>query len=81
MAVVELSTIMNPDDIELKSTAKMFAYEGVKREIDSCDDIETLRTMFKCYVKMYFKQSESFHNIITGSASMEESMTPPPEFP
>ena len=72
---------MKPDDIKLESTSKLFAYEGVKREIDSCDDIDTLRNMLKCYVKLYFRQSETFHSIITGSASMDESTVPPPEFP
>jgi len=72
---------MRSDDIDLESTAKLFAYEGVRREIDSCDDIETLREMLKCYVKLYFKQQETFSSIVKGSASMEESMTPPPEFP
>ena len=49
---------MNPDDIELENLSKIFEYEKISREIDSCDDIELLKNISKSYVKLYFKQQE-----------------------
>ena len=34
---------MNPDDIILTNTAKLFQYQVQVREIDACDDIQYLR--------------------------------------
>jgi hypothetical protein len=50
---------MNPDDIELENLSKIFEYERISREIDSCDNIELLKNIAKCYVKLYFKQQET----------------------
>ncbi len=50
---------MNPSDIELESTAKMFEYEKLSREIEDCNDVETLKNMLRCYIKLYFKQQET----------------------
>ena len=33
---------MDPNDIELQSTAKSFAYEKIARDIDKCEDIAEL---------------------------------------
>jgi hypothetical protein len=37
---------------------KLFEYEKLSRDIDSIDDIETLRNLAKSYIKLYLKQQE-----------------------
>ena len=49
---------MNPDQIHLEDVNKLFEYEKLSRDIDSIDDIETLRNFAKSYAKLYFKQQE-----------------------
>ena len=49
---------MNPDKIQLDNINKMFEYEKIARDIDSIDDIETVRNFAKAYIKLYFKQQE-----------------------
>ena len=49
---------MNPNDIDLESINKLFEYEKISRDIDSIEDIETLRNFAKSYIKLYFKQQE-----------------------
>ena len=57
---------MNPDDIELENLSKIFEYERISREIDSCDNIELLKNIAKCYVKLYFKQQETVASMAIG---------------
>lgn len=49
---------MDPDKVILESLNKLFEYEKLARDIDSIDDIETLRKITKSYVKLYFSQQE-----------------------
>lgn len=49
---------MNPNNILLEDVNKMFEYEKISRDIDSIDDLETLRNLSKSYVKLYLKQQE-----------------------
>jgi hypothetical protein len=49
---------MEPNSIELKDLTKIFEYERISREIDSCENIEELGNICKCYVKLYFSQQE-----------------------
>jgi hypothetical protein len=49
---------MNPSDIELESTAKMFEYEKLSREIEDCNDVETLKNMLRCYIKLHMRHQE-----------------------
>jgi hypothetical protein len=49
---------MNPDKISLENMTKLFEYEKLSRDIDSIDDIETLRNLAKSYIKLYLKQQE-----------------------
>jgi len=49
---------MDPDKVSLENITKLFEYEKLSRDIDSIDDIETLRNMAKSYIKLYFKQQE-----------------------
>jgi hypothetical protein len=48
----------DPSKIDLDKLSKSFEYEKLSRDIDSIDDIETLRNIAKCYIKLYFKQQE-----------------------
>ena len=49
---------MDPDLVSLQNISKMFEYEKLSRDIDSIDDIETLKNLAKSYIKLYFKQQE-----------------------
>jgi len=51
-------TSMDPSDISLDSTSKMFEYEKHSREIDGCEDVEQLKVLCKCFVKLYLKHQE-----------------------
>jgi hypothetical protein len=53
---------MDPDKIELDSINKLFEYEKLSRDIDSIDDIKTLRNYAKSYIKLYLKQQEVILN-------------------
>ena len=55
---------MNPDDIELENLSKIFEYERISREIDSCDDVDLLKNISKSYVKLYFKQQETVASMV-----------------
>jgi len=54
---------MNPSDITLETHSKMFEYERISREVEECDDIEYLKNMCRCYVKLHMKQQEVFSNM------------------
>jgi hypothetical protein len=49
---------MDPSKIELNTINKMFEYEKISREIDTCSDIEFLRNIAKSYTKLYLAQQE-----------------------
>jgi hypothetical protein len=49
---------MDPNSIELESINKLFEYEKNARDIDSIDDIETVKNFAKAYVRLYLKQQE-----------------------
>lgn len=59
---------MDPSTITLESTSKLFEYEKMSREIESCNDVEILKNLCRCYVKLYMKQQETLQCF------------PPPEF-
>ena len=50
---------MDPTTIHLDSTAKMFEYEKLSREIEGCDDIDVLKNMLRCYIKLHMKYQET----------------------
>lgn len=54
---------MNPNDIELENLSKIFEYEKISREIDSCNNIESLKNITKSYIKLYLKQQEVITNL------------------
>ena len=49
---------MNPDDIALDTTCRMFEYEKISREIEVCEDIYELKNMCRCFVKLHLKHQE-----------------------
>ena len=55
---------MNPSDIILETHSKMFEYEKISREVEECDDIEYLKNMCRCYVKLHMKQQEVISNMV-----------------
>ena len=55
---------MNPDDIFIRNVSSMFQYEKMAREIDQCDDIETLQQMCKFLIKMEMKTRETYSIIL-----------------
>ena len=54
---------MNPDSIQLEDMNKMFEYEKLSRDIDSIDDLDTLRNFAKSYIKLYLSQQEVISNL------------------
>jgi len=54
---------MDPNKITLDNFNKMFEYEKISRDIDSIDNIDTLRLFAKSYVKLYLKQQEVILNL------------------
>ena len=55
---------MNPDDITLTNTTQQFEYEKISREIDECNDVETLQQMCKFLVKLEMKTRENYSVMI-----------------
>ena len=51
---------MDPDDIFIRNVSSMFQYEKMAREIDKCDDVETLQQMCKFLIKMEMKTRETY---------------------
>jgi hypothetical protein len=49
---------MKPNNITLDNISKSFEYEKLSRDIDSISDIEEIKNIAKCYVKLYLKQQE-----------------------
>ena len=51
---------LDPSSVELSSPSKQFAYEQMSRDIEKCTDVKVLQDALRCYVKLYFKQQETF---------------------
>jgi len=49
---------MDPNKIELENLSKSFEYFKISSEIDNIEDIEQIKTIAKCYCKLYLKQQE-----------------------
>ena len=49
---------MNPDTIELSNLTKSFEYVKFSNQIDNINNIDDIRTLAKCYFKLYLKQQE-----------------------
>ena len=57
-------TDMEPSEIQLDSTAKMFEYEKLSREIENCDNIDELKQMARAFIKLYLKHQEVTANAL-----------------
>jgi len=49
---------MDPSNITLNTVNKLFEYEKISREIDSCEDLNLLKNIAKSYVKLHLAQQE-----------------------
>ena len=49
---------MDPNELKLETITKLFEYEKISRELDTCTNIDLLKNICKCYVKLYMKQEE-----------------------
>jgi hypothetical protein len=49
---------MNPDSIQLETTSKLFEYEKLSREIEKCEDLDTMKVMSRCFLKLYLRHQE-----------------------
>lgn len=49
---------MDPNEIVLEDLNKSFEYFKACSEIDSIEDIESLKDIAKAYMKLYLKQQE-----------------------
>ena len=49
---------MNPNEVNLENVSKLFEFEKISRELDSCTNIDIMRNLCKCYIKLYMKQEE-----------------------
>lgn len=54
---------MNPNDLILESYSKQFEYEKISRELDTCTNIDLLRNICKCYVKLYLGLEEYMQKV------------------
>jgi hypothetical protein len=55
---------MNPDEIKLDNLNKSFEYARFCNELESVENIETLKNIAKCYFKLYLKQQEVVINLM-----------------
>ena len=55
---------MDPSEIQLESTAKMFEYEKLSREIENCDNLDQLKQMARAFIKLYLKHQEVTTNLL-----------------
>lgn len=54
---------MDADELKLSTVTKLFEYEKISRELDTCTNVDLLRNICKCYVKLYMRQQESMLEI------------------
>ena len=62
----------DPNEVVLQSTAKLFEYEKLSRQIEECNDIDVLKDMTRCWIKLFMKQQETVRNI--GLTPMEQQL-------
>tara|TARA_R100000008_G_scaffold77254_1_gene57571 strand:+ start:441 stop:671 length:231 start_codon:yes stop_codon:yes gene_type:complete len=65
---------MNPDEIELRNTSQQFEYEKMSREIDECDDVDTLQQMCKFLVKLEMKTRETYSIVLQDALGDNEML-------
>lgn len=50
---------MNHEELSLQDVSKLFEFEKISRELDTCTNIDLMRNLCKCYIKLYMKQQET----------------------
>lgn len=55
---------MDHEELKLENVSKLFEFEKISRELDTCTNIDLMRNICKCYVKLYMKQQESISSLI-----------------
>ncbi len=50
---------LDPSKITLSKPSKAFEYEKNARAIDEIRDINVVKDLLKCYIKLYLKQQET----------------------
>ena len=60
MEDISMNRELRPGDIQLRNTSQQFEYEKISREIDQCEDIDTLRDTCKFLVKLEMKTRENY---------------------
>lgn len=54
---------MDPDKITLDNLSKGFEYFKLSKEIDSLDNVESIKNVAKAYCKLYLKQQEVLQDL------------------
>jgi hypothetical protein len=49
---------MKPNNIQISNLSKSFEYIKFSNQIDNIENIDDIRTLAKCYFKLYLKQQE-----------------------
>jgi hypothetical protein len=55
---------MDHEELKLETISKLFEFEKISRELDTCTNIDLMRNLCKCYVKLYMKQQETISSIM-----------------
>jgi hypothetical protein len=55
---------MDPDELKLETISKLFEFEKISRELDTCTNIDLMRNLCKCYIKLYMKQEEAISSLM-----------------
>ena len=63
---------MNHEELTLESVSKLFEFEKISRELDTCVNIDLLRNICKCYAKLYMKQQECLKIIDIGFLNLND---------
>jgi hypothetical protein len=54
---------MDHEDFKLESVSKLFEFEKISRELDTCTNIDLMRNLCKCYVKLYLGLEETMQKL------------------
>jgi hypothetical protein len=54
---------LDPSKIALDTPSKSFEFEKVSRDLERIDEIDVLRNIARCYIKLYLKQQETLKAI------------------
>jgi hypothetical protein len=55
---------MDHEELKLETISKLFEFEKISRELDTCTNIDLMRNVCKCYVKLYMKQQETLSSLM-----------------